>query len=179
LDDALKQLLGWNSNNARRVLIIVDDLDRCAPAAAYRLLEAIKIYLNLESCVFLLGINQREVVRAIGDAKNSESAFATEHRRDSEIRAAEYLEKLCSVIWKIPVPPRSARAELVKSLLTPVPPTDVNPLPAELVAEIATLISEYDCLPGNPRKIKAFCNTVRYLVASRRTQYRAILGCES
>lgn len=167
LDEALKQLLGWANNKARRVVIIVDDLDRCTPAAAYRLLEAIKIYLNLESCVFLLGINQREVVRAIGDAKNSESGVGPDYRRDSEVRGAEYLEKLCSVIWKLPVPPRSARADLVAALLLPTPAVDVNPLPQELVAEITRLIGDHDCLPGNPRKIKAFCNSVRLLVASR------------
>jgi hypothetical protein len=65
LDKAIKALLGWSTRNNERVVIIVDDLDRCEPTATYRILEAVKIYLNLESCVFLLGLNQREVSRAV------------------------------------------------------------------------------------------------------------------
>lgn len=175
LDDTIKQLLGPTKTETPRVLIIIDDLDRCAPASAYRLLEGIKIYLNLESCVFLLGINQREVVRAIGEAKAGDKPVANHDERrlllrEAEVRGAEYLEKLCSVIWKLPLPRASIRNELLKPLLRPTimeggnaKPTDNFPLPEKLVAEIMKLVELHDCLPANPRKIKAFANALRQL----------------
>lgn len=174
LDETIKQLIGWFSDSSARVLIIVDDLDRCSPQAAYRLLEGIKIYLSLESCAFLLGINQREVVRAIGEAKGGEKPSADkdqrkELRREAEVRGAEYLEKLCGVIWKLPLPRAEARGALLRLLLRPEANgrlKDVNPLPAALVDEIANLVMRHDCVAANPRKIKMFANALRSLAVA-------------
>jgi hypothetical protein len=175
LDETIKQLLGWSPGKKVRVLIIIDDLDRCAPASAYRLLEGIKIYLNLQSCVFLLGINQREIVRAIGEAKAGDKPVADQEQRrlllrEAETRGAEYLEKLCSVIWKLPLPPAGIRGELLRPLLRPMrldggvmKPSDEFPLSDLLVAEICAVIERHDCLPANPRKIKAFANALRQI----------------
>ena len=40
----------------------VDDLDRCAPENCIMVLEAMKLFFDLEGCVFVLGID-REVVQ--------------------------------------------------------------------------------------------------------------------
>lgn len=175
LDETIKQLLGWSPGKKARVLVIIDDLDRCAPASAYRLLEGIKIYLNLQSCVFLLGINQREIVRAIGEAKAGDKPMADDKQRrlllrEAEIRGAEYLEKLCSVIWKLPLPLANLRSQLLKPMLRPTvldggaeKTADTFPLSDLLVQEICAIIERHDCLPANPRKIKAFANGLRQI----------------
>ena len=41
-----------------RVALIIDDLDRCRPDVALRVLEAIQLYLNLEGCVFILAADR-------------------------------------------------------------------------------------------------------------------------
>ena len=47
----------------QRLVIFVDDLDRCMPEKAIEVLEAIKLFLDVEGCVFVLGIDQ-EVMNA-------------------------------------------------------------------------------------------------------------------
>lgn len=169
LDNAIKALLGWSDINNARVLIIVDDLDRCEPAAAYRILEAIKIYLNLESCVFLLGLNQREVIRAVGSALTKQRLSSARERREATNRGSEYLEKLCSVVWHIPLISKSDLTNLLRSLLRPKNEnnicTDANSLSEHTVNVLIELVVEYRCVPGIPRKIKAWVNNLRNLVS--------------
>lgn len=60
LQEAIETLIG----KKKKLIIIIDDLDRCSSTAAYRLLEGLKIYLNLNNCVFVIGMNQKIVVDA-------------------------------------------------------------------------------------------------------------------
>jgi hypothetical protein len=47
------------------LVIFVDDLDRCLPDKAVEVLEAIKLFLDVPNCVFILGIDRDVVERGI------------------------------------------------------------------------------------------------------------------
>ncbi len=130
-----------------RVVVFIDDLDRCNAESAYRLLEGLKIYLQLNNCVFILGMNQQIVVEAIAERLKKE-----DNDRTVLTRAEAYLEKLCSNIWRLP-------------------------LPGNPVAYFASLVDEVDSqasivgattscprfLPPNPRRLRALANTFNRL----------------
>lgn len=157
LDLALNQLLGKDAteeNNQapstadkNRLVIIIDDLDRCHPEAAFRLLEGIKIYLGLRRCVFVLGINQREIERAI--EKQIPAADDADSRR---ARAKEYLDKLCGHIWRLPYLDTARQAALIEQWLA------AAGLQAEFIARVVANVLHSGCLPPNPRKMKRFAN---------------------
>lgn len=43
----------------------MDDLDRCLPGKAIAVLEAIKLFLDVKGCIFLLGLDQDVVAKGI------------------------------------------------------------------------------------------------------------------
>ena len=118
LQSAISQLLPKKSQNGvqPRLAVFIDDVDRCEPEAAYRLLEGLKIYLTLDNCVFVLGMNQKAVEEAIkkrmGTEDEEPSVRAAEHSAQAaertarsakhSARAAAYMEKLCQNVWHLP-----------------------------------------------------------------------------
>ncbi|HEY8902241.1 MAG TPA: P-loop NTPase fold protein [Chthoniobacterales bacterium] len=158
LDKALGDLLGQSRDKEtkgridRRLVIFIDDLDRCEPETAYRLLEGIKIYLNLRRCVFVLGLNQREVERALAKVIPSESG--ADLRNEARIRAQEYLEKICANVWHLPLLANGDQIRLLKSWLTPAL------LPEDVLDTLIELIKDFDFLPPNIRRLKAFANNL-------------------
>ena len=43
----------------------MDDLDRCLPGKAVEVLEAIKLFVDAENCMFLLGLDQEVIARGM------------------------------------------------------------------------------------------------------------------
>jgi len=146
LEHAISELLGGAQKKrpAPRLVVLIDDLDRCSSRAAYRLLEGIKIYLNLPSCVFLLGMNQRIIEDAIAkEMARGRVGAAPQHQ------AREYVEKLCHNIWHLPLvaEPDGLLAHWLPNV-------------AEKTEILGAVLSHH-CLPPNARKIKAFANVLR------------------
>jgi hypothetical protein len=61
-DDLLKQ---FGIGAEQRLFVFVDDLDRCLPEDAVAALEAIKLFLDLPGCVFVLGMDRSVVEQGI------------------------------------------------------------------------------------------------------------------
>ncbi|MFT3787832.1 MAG: P-loop NTPase fold protein [Tepidisphaeraceae bacterium] len=143
LEHAINGLLGRKKDEpagqGRRLVILIDDLDRCEPQATFRLLEGIKLYLNIPNCVFVLGMDQRIVEEAI-----KSSAPGVKDSGDSAAhRAGEYLEKLFQEVYQLPIVP-----DVPKQIANCIASIDVH---QSTKATIKLLLDEYkDCIPANP-----------------------------
>lgn len=151
LEHAVSKLLGYKDakppTDGRRVVVLIDDLDRCEPQATYRLLEGIKIYLNIPNCVFVLGMDQRIIEDAIAET----APGAKENTEVGRRRAREYLEKLFQEVYHLPIV-QETPIHLMAWL-----PSDVAKFDATKRKELAKILDKYpECLPANPRKLKAF-----------------------
>ena len=155
LRQAVGQLLP--KREAARLVVFIDDVDRCEPEAAYLLLEGLKIYLTLDNCVFVLGMNQKAIEEAIAQRMKAETGG------NPAMRAAAYMEKLCQNVWRLPavrepeqvlcelleqtIKDEAVRGYIRQGLSVPVPGEGTPP-------------STYQCLPPNPRRLKGLANLI-------------------
>ena len=122
-----------------RLIIFIDDLDRCEESVVVHLLESIKLYLDSPRCVFVLALDEGAVLTALKRHWEGRSEDANR----------EYLEKLFQAIVPVPSPrPRELRQFLEGQLREHGFPD---------LSKCAALIEEL--VEPNPRKVKNFVNS--------------------
>jgi len=92
-NDAYKEMLALIPK-VQRVVVLVDDLDRCLPDAVTATLEAIKLFLSTEKMVFVLAADQDMVRDAI--------SVSLDGARRGDIFAKRYLEKIVQLPISLP-----------------------------------------------------------------------------
>ncbi len=92
---AFKDLL--KAADVNRLVILVDDLDRCLPNTAIETLEAIRLFLFTESTAFVVAADEAMIQYAV--KKHFPELPATEGPRDY---SRNYLEKLIQIPFRIP-----------------------------------------------------------------------------
>ncbi len=91
--DAFADVL-YDLPDIARVVVLVDDLDRCLPPAVMATLEAIKLFLAVPKMVFVIAADQDMVRDAIA------ASLAASNRKDSF--AGRYLEKIVQLPISLP-----------------------------------------------------------------------------
>jgi formylglycine-generating enzyme required for sulfatase activity len=87
------------------LVFLVDDLDRCLPDKAVEVLEAIKLFLEVEGCAFVLALDEEVVERGIAHRYRDYALQGKEGM--TPITGAEYLEKLVHLPVRLPRPTRA------------------------------------------------------------------------
>ena len=92
----------------KRLVVLIDDLDRCSPERLIENLEAIKLFLNVPNTAFVIGADSRIVKHAIeyryksrltsDDPSNADAR--TERISDQFVK--DYLEKLIQIPYNLP-----------------------------------------------------------------------------
>ncbi len=129
----VKTLLQSEDQTPSRLVVFVDDLDRCLPESAIPVLEALKLFLDVEGCVFVLAMDREAIESAI------------RRRYQGEIKAREYLEKIVQVPFILPPIESEAMRSYVQSLAPSLP----DPRCTEVFAV---------GLGSNPRQVKRILN---------------------
>jgi formylglycine-generating enzyme required for sulfatase activity len=135
-----------------RLVVFVDDLDRCLPEKAVEVLEAIKLFVDVPGCVFVLGLDQEVIARGIeikyrefGLAPGTPEAAGGEAQKRFMIDGARYLEKIIQLPFQIPPIERTDMRAFVSGLVDTWP----HPACPDVFAE---------GLGHNPRQVKRTVN---------------------
>lgn len=90
-------------SSIKKLVVIIDDLDRCTPERIIENLEAIKLFLNVEKTAFIIGADPRIVRHAIEHRYRTDRI---ENSDDPDSRnkriISDYLEKLIQIPYILP-----------------------------------------------------------------------------
>jgi hypothetical protein len=107
----------------KRLVVFVDDLDRCVPEKAIEVLEAIKLFLNAPGCIFVLGADRDVIEKGIrvkyqSFLLGSEEELAEEDLlRRIPITGQDYMEKIVQLPFSLPALRHEQIETFVRSLL--------------------------------------------------------------
>jgi len=126
-----------------RVVIFIDDLDRCSADKALEVLESIKLFLGMEGFIFVVGLSHKTVTKLITKAYSA-----------TGVKGEDYLKKIIQIPIKIP----SWTEENIIDLID-------NKIKKNLHKEYTNFLTENSDMVArvvdyNPRQLKRFVNNV-------------------
>lgn len=142
-EDIRNELSNIRKNNpAFRIIVFVDDLDRCSPTKTLEVLESIKVFLGMEGFVYILGISH-DVVTKLIDMQYEKSG----------IKGEQYIKKMIQIPVTLPKWDNQDIIKLVKDFVKKGITHDKF---KDVINENINLIST--AIENNPREIKRFLN---------------------
>ncbi|MBU1054721.1 MAG: SUMF1/EgtB/PvdO family nonheme iron enzyme [Proteobacteria bacterium] len=130
-----------------KIVVFIDDLDRCLPEKAVQLLEGLKVLLDLPNFVFVIGVAREVIERGI--RVRYRELYLT-NREDLPDIEKDYLDKI--VQFPVAMPPADPKHLLshITSLMNDL--KDAQPF-------IKTIL---ETLGNNPRTLKRFINAISF-----------------
>ncbi len=148
LEDSLSKLRQNNSNS--RIVVFIDDLDRCRPKQALEVLDSIKTFFDIEGIVYVVGMDSDSINSIIQEKYGN---------RDSDIKKAknglDYLQKIVQLPFQIPAWKENDISNYIDKIISKG-------------LEGSYLIDEFKnnkdlivkAVEHNPREVKRFINNI-------------------
>ncbi len=89
--DALTKIIQANTEDDKPLVFIVDELDRCNPTYAVKMLERVKHLFSIPNVVFVLSIDKEQLANSVRGFYGSE-----------QINAEEYLRRFIDIEYNLP-----------------------------------------------------------------------------
>lgn len=125
---------------SKRIVVLIDELDRCRPDYAIALLEAMKLVFNEDGFVFVLLVNA-DYLNDIADHRYGTGKTC---KKETEKASEKYMEKFVDFRLKLRAPPEAlaeATRELVAKIELAIPFGDDPAFSVTAAAELAAKIA--------------------------------------
>ncbi len=162
--DALTELKSAIDEESFRLAVFVDDLDRCLPEKAVDLFEAMKLFLDIEGCVFIIGVAKDVVKKGISYRYRFLGSKEERETEGAGISPEDYLDKMIQLPLELPPIEPGRKMAFIESLTGD----------AEGFREHADIIEIG--VGDNPRSLKRFINLLAFTVRLAETVKGNILG---
>lgn len=142
LQDQFERLVKAWVGKEGRLVIFIDDLDRCSPDKIAEVLEALKLFATTGRCIYVLGVDEQVVARSV-QAKYKDIVGAPND--GIPLQGVRYLEKIIQLPFLLPIIEIDDIQGYVKSFNADWP----HPGCMDIFAK---------GLPPNPRQVKRAVN---------------------
>lgn len=132
---------------SKKLVVFIDDLDRCSPHDVLQVLDAVKVFVNVPGCIYVIGL----------DMEVTEKAIAKKYP-DNLIAQRQYLGKIIELSFQLP----PLTAKQMESF--------TQHLSVEFPDERCQSVFVESLIP-NPREIKRAINVFSLLWFLSRTRY--------
>jgi len=132
----------------RRIVIMIDDLDRCLPHKVVEVLESIKVMLDVSGFIFVLALDEQIV----------EQAIENYYGQNYSIPGRDYVKKLVQVEFRLP----PLRTQDVVNY-TQVLQQRIGNIDEQVSLSLAQVVPM--AVGDNPREVKRFINGVLLAIA--------------
>ncbi len=139
----MEKIRGSDQVSDHRVVIFIDDLDRCSPNKALEVLESIKLFLDIEGFVFIIGLSHKTVTKLISHAYKS-----------TGVKGEDYIKKIIQIPIQIPSWSHENIIDLIETRIAP----NLNPEYTKFLHQNSGMIARI--VDYNPRQLKRFINSV-------------------
>lgn len=130
-----------NNNSRNRIVVFIDDLDRCSPTTALEVFESIKVFLGMEGFIYIVGLSINTISKLIDVAYKD------------QVKGEAYIRKIIQLPITIPEwNDISVITNLVHNLSTRLDEKYRN-----LVDQNKEIIAK--AVELNPREVKRFINS--------------------
>jgi hypothetical protein len=126
-----------------RIVVFIDDLDRCSVDKIIEMIEVVKLFLEIEGFVFVIGISHDIVTKIISNVHQS-----------TGVKGEDYLKKIIQIPIKIPSWSSESFLELLKEKISPKLTDEYS----DFLLENPVIVSQV--VNSNPRQLKRFINNL-------------------
>jgi predicted KAP-like P-loop ATPase len=136
-----------NIKGKYRLVIFIDDLDRCTPASALEILESIKTFFDIEGIIYVIGM----------DPSTIDPIIHVKYGESSRISGLDYLQKIVQLPFQIPMWTDYDLGKTITEMAkeTGRPKDVTEKLSGEKMIDLIIKSAKL-----NPRNIKRFINSI-------------------
>ena len=144
----------------RKIVVFIDDLDRCLPDGALEVLESMKLFFDLPGFVFIVGLDRQVVEWCIECKYSQENLYSHNNEELSgfKVSGSEYIKKIFQLPFILPPIQIDQANEITESLINSnnFCPDQVHDLSNKVREHLPFLLNSSTV---NLREIKRFINS--------------------
>lgn len=157
-----------------RIVVFVDDLDRCLPQGALDVMEAMKLFFDFEGFIFVVGLDQTIVEKNIDIRyEQFQSKVSPELNQNGKqlneekiVSGKDYIKKIFQVPFSLAPVANSQIDEFLNSII------DMGNLHTDQVNDLLNRVSKHlnylvDQSGVNPRELKRFINSYTLILMTK------------